>query len=148
MMANVALEAESHITNKHKDFEITFTENYVVDKKVIARSALMIADDVQADYILLFTNSGFLARIVSGFKPNHRVFAFTKDESVVKSMNILFGVYPFLIGEWSTYPIQDEKKALEILLEKKMISSGNKIVIINDVIEGNATFPYVKIVIV
>gem|GEM_PF-6381242 len=135
MMEDVVVEAELHTNNKHKDFEITFTQNYVIDKKIIAKSSLIIADDVKADYILLFTNSGFLARIVSAFKPNHVVFAFTKDETVLKSMNLLFAVYPFLIGEWNTYPIQDEKRALEILLEKKMISVGNKIVIINDVIE-------------
>jgi len=57
MMTDVILEAEQHINNKHKDFEITFTENYALDKKMIAKNALIIADEVKADYILLFTNS-------------------------------------------------------------------------------------------
>lgn len=56
-MTDVVSEAEQHINNKHKDFEITFTENYLLDKKMIAKNALFIADQIKADYILLFTNS-------------------------------------------------------------------------------------------
>ena len=111
MMTDVIHEAEQHTNNKHKDYEITFTENYALDKKMIAKSALHIADQVNADYILLFTNSWFLARIVSAYKPNHIVFAFTKNEHVLRSMNFLFAVYPFLIDSWGKYPLEDEKKS-------------------------------------
>jgi pyruvate kinase len=57
MMNDVLLEAEQHTKNKHKDFEITFTANYALDKKMIAKSALFIADEIGADHIILFTNS-------------------------------------------------------------------------------------------
>ena len=146
MMTDVILEAEQHINNKHKDFEITFTENYALDKKMIAKNALIIADEVKADYILLFTNSWFLARIVSAFKPNHTVFAFTKDEKVLRSMNFLFAIYPFLIGSWGKYPLEDEKNALSYLELNWFIKKWQKIVVINDVVEWNAMSPYVKII--
>jgi len=97
MMSDIIIEAESHTHNKHKDFEITFTDNYAIDKKMVAKNALLIADEIKADYILLFTNSGFLAKIVSAFKPNHKVFAFTKDEHILRSLNILYAIKPFLI---------------------------------------------------
>jgi pyruvate kinase len=57
MMHDIVVEAESHTNNKHKDFEITFVDNYAIDKKMIAKNALFIADEIKADYILLFTNS-------------------------------------------------------------------------------------------
>lgn len=145
MMSDVIIEAEQHTNNKHKDFEITFTENYVLDKKMIAKNALFIADQVKADNILLFTNSWFLARIVSAFKPNHIVFAFTKDKQVLRSMNFLFAIYPFLIDSWEKTPLQDEKKALSYLKSNWFLKKGQKIVIINDTVEGNAISPYVKI---
>lgn len=146
MMNDILIEAEKHTNNKHKDFEITFTENYLIDKKMVAKSALYIADEVKADYILLFTNSGFLARIVSAFKPNQSVFAFTKDLHVLRSMNILFAINPFLIGEWGEYPIDDEQKAVSLLKEKGLIQTGNKIVVINDVMHGEVLAPYAKII--
>ncbi len=145
-MTDVVSEAEQHINNKHKDFEITFTENYLLDKKMIAKNALFIADQIKADYILLFTNSWFLARIVSAFKPNHIVFAFTKELHVLRSMNILFAIYPFLIGKWSKLQAEDEKNALNHLESRKLIKKWHKIVIINDLVEGAAVSPYVKIV--
>jgi len=146
MMSDVLLEAEKHTNNKHKDFEITFTENYALDKKMIAKNALFVADQVKADYILLFTNSWFLARIVSAFKPNHIVFAFTKDLKVLKSMNFLFSIYPFLLESWWKYPLEDEKNALNYLEFNWYIKKWQKIIIINDVIEWNAISPYVKVI--
>lgn len=146
MMTNVILEAEQHTNNKHKDFEITFTTNYALDKKVIAKNALFVADQVKADYILLFTNSWFLARVVSAYKPNHTVFAFTKDPKVLRSMNFLFAVYPFLLESWGKYPLEDERKALSYLESNWFVQKWQKIVVINDVVEGNALSPYVKII--
>ena len=146
MMSDIVIEAESHTNNKHKDFEITFTDNYAIDKKMVAKNALFIADEIKADYILLFTNSGFLAKIVSAFKPNHKVFAFTKDEHILRSLNILYSIKPFLIWERWNYPLEDENKAISILTEKWLIKKLDKIVIINDIIDWNAISPYVKIV--
>lgn len=146
MMTDVILEAEQHTNNKHKDFEITFTTNYALDKKMIAKNALFVADEVKADCIVLFTNSWFLARVVSAFKPNHTVFAFTKDAHVLRSMNFLFAIYPFLLDSWGKYPLEDEKKAISHLEENWFIKKGHKIVIINDVIEWSAVSPYVKVV--
>ncbi|AHB41328.1 hypothetical protein P148_SR1C00001G0537 [candidate division SR1 bacterium RAAC1_SR1_1] len=146
MMTDVILEAEQHTNNKHKDFEITFTTDYALDKKMIAKNALFVADQVKADYILLFTNSGFLARVVSAYKPNHTVFAFTKDLKVLRSMNFLFAIYPFLIESWGKYPIEDEKKALAYLESNGFVKKGQKIIVINDVVEGNAVSPYVKVI--
>jgi pyruvate kinase len=113
---------------------------------MIAKNALFIADEIKADYILLFTNSWFLAKIVSAFKPNHKVFAFTRDEYVLNSLNILYAIEPFLIWKWWNYPLADEDTAISILKKKWLIKLWNKIVIINDVVDGNAISPYVKIV--
>lgn len=146
MMTDIISEAEQHTNNKHKDFEITFTSNYALDKKMIAKNALFVADAVQADYILLFTNSWFLARIVSAYKPNHTVFAFTKDSKVLRSMNFLFAIYPFLLESWWKYPLEDELNALNYLEVNWFVKKWQKIVIINDVVEGNALSPYVKII--
>lgn len=146
MMNEIIMEAESHTNNKHKDFEITFTDNYAIDKKMIAKNALFIADEIKADYILVFTNSWFLARIISAFKPNHKVFAFTKEDYILRSINILYSMSPFLINKWWKTPLEDEKNAISILLKKWLIKQWHKIVIINDLLEWNAISPYVKIV--
>ena len=146
MMSDILLEAEQHTNNKHKDFEITFTAHFALDKKMVAKSALFIADEVGADHILLFTNSWFLARVVSAFKPNQSVFAFTKDNHVLRGMNILFAIKPFLIWEWSNYPMEDEKNAIEILKKNWLLSKGQKIVVINDVVHGESIAPYAKVI--
>ncbi len=145
MMSDVVAEAEKHTNNKHKNFEVPIEETISLDKKMIAKNALFIADEVKADFIILFTNSWFLAKIVSAFKPNHIVFAFTKSDYVLRSMNLLFSIYPFLIDSWWKYPLEDEKKALLYLESKWFIKKGQKAVIINDIVDWTALSPYVKI---
>jgi pyruvate kinase len=113
---------------------------------MIAKSALFIADEIGADHIILFTNSWFLARVVSAFKPNQPVFAFTKDTNVLRSMNILFAIKPFLIWEWSNYPMEDEKNAIEILKKNWLLTKGQKIVVINDIAHWESIAPYTKVI--
>jgi hypothetical protein len=50
-------------------------------------------------------------------------------------MNFLFAIYPFLIGSWGKYPLEDEKNALSYLELNCFVKKGQKIVVINDVVE-------------
>ena len=147
MMSDVLVEAESHTNNKHKDFDITFVDNYPYDDKMVAKSALYFADEIKADFLLIFSKTGTLARIVSAFKPNQPVFAFTKDEKVFRSMNILFAIHPFLESDWSDEnPIENENNAIEILKAKWLAKKGQKIVLINHVSQLGARSPYLKVI--
>lgn len=147
MMSDVLAEAESHTNNKHKDFDITFVDNYPYDDKMVAKSALYFADEIKADFLLIFSKTGTLARIVSAFKPNQPVFAFTKDEHVLRTMNILFAIHPFLESDWSEEePVKNENLAIDILREKWLIKKWQKIVIINHIIQEWCRSPYLKLV--
>lgn len=147
MMSEVLGEAEDHTNNKHKDFDITFVDNYPYDDKMVAKSALYFADEIKADFLLIFSKTGTLARIVSAFKPNQPVFAFTKDEHVLRSMNILFAVHPFLESARSEdTPVENEDLAIDILREKWLIQKWQKIVIINHIIQAWYRSPYLKLV--
>ena len=145
MMAEVLMEAEKHTNNKHKDYHTASGQIY--DDKMVCKSALYFADEVKADFILIFSKTGSLARLVSAFKPNQPVFAFTRDEHVLRSMNILFAVHPFLEKNWSEEnPIENENWALEILKAKWLIKSWQKIVILNHIQQSGTRAPYLKVI--
>lgn len=88
------VEAAEKITdNKHKDFDIQTTEEAEILKKSLARHALMLADEIHAKLIVVFSYSGNLARYLSALKPNQPVISFTADETVHYSFGINYGIF-------------------------------------------------------
>lgn len=91
-MAKTVKEAEKTTNNKHKDFDIQTTEEPEILKKALARYALMLADEIHAKLIVVFSYSGNLARYLSALKPNQPVISFTAEESVHYSFGINYAI--------------------------------------------------------
>lgn len=92
-MAKTIEEAEKTTNNKHKDFDIQSTDAPELIKKSVAKHALMIADEIEAKMIVVFSYCGNLARYLSAFKPNLPVYSFTTDDAVHYSLGINYGIF-------------------------------------------------------
>lgn len=92
-MQNIIAEAEKTTENKHKDFDIQSEETSELLKKSLAKHALMIADEIDAKMIVVFSYSGNLARYLSAFKPNLPVLSFTTDDAIHYSLGINYGIF-------------------------------------------------------
>ena len=92
-MQKTIAEAEKLTNNKHKDFDINSMEESEVLKKSLGRYALMLADEIHAKMIVVFSSSGNLARYLSAFKPNVPVVSFTADEKLYYSLGINYGIF-------------------------------------------------------
>jgi pyruvate kinase len=98
---------------KVMDRIITFTENSRVSAMqqrenmpmgnviqefsgAVAHAASKAAEEVSARWIVVFTRSGFTARLISKFRPKTPVIAFSPEHKVVRQMAIYWGVtaYP------------------------------------------------------
>lgn len=60
--------------------------------EAIAHAASRAAEDVRARWIVAFTRSGFTARLISKFRPQTPVIAFSPEERVVRQMGLYWGV--------------------------------------------------------
>jgi pyruvate kinase len=63
----------------------------------VAHAATEAARDVDAKWIVVFTRSGFTARLISKFRPATPILAFCPDEKVVTQMSLYWGVLPQLV---------------------------------------------------
>jgi len=61
-----------------------------------------MAKDLKAAAILTPTQSGSTARMVSSYRPDHVIIALCPDEAVVRRLNLIWGVYPFLAEDYLT----------------------------------------------
>lgn len=100
---------------------------------------------VSADAVLVFTKSGLLAKLISAFRPNIPVFAFTPKATSVRFMNILFGITPFLLSDWSEHE-QNLENAIRLLETQGLVNKETKIVAVTDIVRNGNEIPALEII--
>ena len=106
----------------------------------VTKSAYYAARDLQAQAILVPTESGFSARKISRFKPSCEILAVTKDMRVFRQLQMSWGVRPFihleeyadhdgmidiLVQELVSKNVLDEKRRVVIASGKVVNKKGH-----------------------
>ncbi len=141
-MSRILKVTESQINYKHNYFiKDLWVDNY---KKLLIKNAIYTAEDLEVKAIIVFTNTGFVAKTAAAFRPNLPVFAFTNSESVRKSLNIYFWLRNFVITKKSNE--ENIESAKKVLLDKKLVKSWEKVLVVYDSINLNKVTPTIKII--
>jgi pyruvate kinase len=104
------------------------------ERPKIVRSAVVMANELKAKGILVFTRYGHMAQYTSWLRPQASpVFAFTNSARVRNQLNLFWGVTPFVI-EFSADPETTILRAETLLREHGLLAQGDQIVIISDIL--------------
>lgn len=93
MMNQIAISTELHLDTKIQDYRSVYVNRGI--SAAVAYSAVQTAHNISAKCILASSMSGFTARIVSKFKPDAQIIGLSPDESIVRKMQLYWGVRPF-----------------------------------------------------
>ncbi len=117
VMRKVALNAEADLPyDRILQEKAEFVESQTDDS--ISFSASRIANQLEADVIVAFTESGSTARRVSKYRPRPPILALTPHESVKRALTVSWGVTP-AIGP-NLYDVDELFK----VAESQALSSG------------------------
>ncbi|MBN1373813.1 pyruvate kinase [Candidatus Dojkabacteria bacterium] len=128
VMQDVAIEVEDLascvITNYEGDFGV---------KRLVVRAALEIAAGLDCNYIIVYTQSGFTARLLSSFLPEVPIIALTQDKSVMQKLSLVRGVNTVLIKGGKVPTDRDEFVKFVVSESEKIyqIKSGSNVLILN-----------------
>lgn len=115
-MDKIAKRTEQDIDYKKRFIKRdTVTESNVT--AAISHATCSTAHDLGASYIITVTKSGRTAEVISKYKPNCPIIAGTTSKTVMRQMNLLWGVIPILMKE---------KKNTDELFEHIVNSAQNK----------------------
>lgn len=104
------------------------------ERQKVTRAAVVMANELKAKGILVFTRHGYMAQFTSWLRPNHSpIFALTSSDRVCNQLALLRGVAPFVVG-FSADPEQTVARALKLLTDRGLLTKGDQIVIISDVL--------------
>jgi pyruvate kinase len=91
-----AVEAEFDYDEFHKRMPIFARTGEL--PAVVSYNALSIAYEVGAAGIVVLTETGHAAQLISRLRPRMPIFAFTKEQAVYNQLAMNWGVYPFMLA--------------------------------------------------
>jgi pyruvate kinase len=132
MMARIAIAAEA---NRHVEYAETRNPFRKVSEgdeftDALAGAANYAAEQLDAKFIVVFTQTGFAAQLMSKFRPKPPVIALTPSSWVARRMNILWGVQPFVLKDAGEYHEQIVDRVDDYLLSKDVVRPGDRLVIL------------------
>jgi pyruvate kinase len=97
-------------------------------EETIASASVTAVRLLGAHTIVVFTKSGFSARIVAARRPNVRIVVLTDNARTYRQLAMVWGVVPFLVPHCDTY---DQMTALarELLVQHGLARPGERIVV-------------------
>src|SRR5207302_624048 len=93
MMSRIVVEAEHHIASS-SELRRRRNRRQLSVAETICESIAHSAEDLPMGAIAVFTETGNTARMISKYRPNVAIYAFTHAEPVVQRMKLYWGVQP------------------------------------------------------
>lgn len=130
MMSKIATEVEEQID--FKSYPPKGNTNIVA----LSESANIVNKITQASSITVLTTSGRSAQYVAAEKPKTPIYALTTSLQVYHGLNLLWGIIPVLVSEQARTFDALIKLTEQTLLDKKLVSPGDKTVIVGGIPPG------------
>lgn len=113
------------------------------DKAVAA--AVQQSDEMTADAIVIFTRLGNSACLCSALRPRQSpVFAFTPDARLARRLRLRYALEPVVLP-FSEQPKKTLRAAEKVLLERKLLAPGAKVVFVTDILDQGERISSVQI---
>ncbi|MCX7999443.1 MAG: pyruvate kinase, partial [Leptospiraceae bacterium] len=114
-------------------------------KEHLAKSAAQLADSIHANAIIVITRRGTTATNLASFRPSYSVIhAFTNMTSVRRKLLLNRAVLPYRL-DFSSDPEKTISSAIEMLRKNHYVTSGDKVVILSDIIAGEERVDTIQI---
>ena len=128
IMASIATKTESDVNYKERFFKLPIESKKTIPSAV-SHATCTTAIDLGAASILTITKSGKTAQFVSRYRPNCPIIACSTETSVVRQMNLLWGVIPLKIKKEGENLNQLFNNSINAAYEKKYVKSGDLVII-------------------
>jgi len=117
--------------NFHEQAELT------APRQKLVKSAVVMADELRADAILVFTVRGNMARHTAWMRPRFSpIFAICKTQAIAYALTLNWGVTPLVIEFDHTDPERTIALALATLTATGLLKKGNTTVVVSSIAAG------------
>lgn len=125
-MCRIAVKIENSLN--YREMLKAFSMKEVTVTNAISHATCTTAQGLGASAIITATSSGYTARMVSKYRPEAPIIAFTPDERVVRKLVLVWGIYPVQIERFTNTDELFEYSAQKAV-EKELVENGDLVVI-------------------
>lgn len=126
-MTRIIIRAEKSHTEDLKIQE-PVKKTHQIDDTISGLSKL-VAEKIDAKLILAASISGETARLISRYRPAFPIAVATSTPRVLRQLNLVWGVRPFILETCKSIEELIEKSVVE-LKRKKMVKTGDNIIVV------------------
>jgi len=136
VMDRVAKQVEGEYVGERFDSDLFSDEEDIA--RVVATSAVYMADEIGADHIVCITDKGYTARLLSRMKPFQNIIALTTSKETAGRLVMSYGVTPIVTAPFKS--LKDKVDTIrELFAKNKWAKKGDRIVIVSDMPFGEKT---------
>ena len=128
-MASICMAVEEGTLADRGHHPVPFVGDGNTVASAVAQAATEIAVNLDAQTIVAFTESGNTARLISKYRPEARLVAFTPNEVTLRQMAMYWGVTPHPF-ERRSYTDEELAAAASILEGEGAVSKGDRVVMV------------------
>lgn len=107
-----------------------------IPKNEIALGASVIANNITAKAMIVFSKTGATLGLVSQCRPISPIYAFTYSQNLQKQLNIYWGTESYLVENYQN-PEQNISEAIEILKQNGTLVKGDTTIVVSDILVGS-----------
>ena len=126
-----------------------FAEGAVLedDRKKTVHSAVTLANSLPDAKIVAFTRRGTMADYVSSLRPKAPIYAFSPTFEVCRKLAVNWGTFPRYMP-FDPNPNRTISAAINILVAQGLAKTGDHLVIVSDMLAGEARFDTIQLRVV
>ena len=125
--------------NYHERAELTSSRQKLV------KSAVVLADQLKADAMLVFTVRGNMARHAATFRPRYSpIIAVCEFQGIADSLALNWGVHPFVHAFDHHHPERTIESAIKALVQEGRLRAGNTVVVVSAISAGEQIIEVVE----
>jgi pyruvate kinase len=107
------------------------------NRQKLVKSAVVMANELRAEAILVFTRSGNMARTAAWMRPRHsKIYALCEREALATTLSLSWGITPFVVPFDLFDPQNTIETALKTLMKNGRLREGSTVVIIGLIMVG------------
>lgn len=128
VMNDILINTENH-ANLTGPIKFDIPENFIDNIfDATGKAIATVAEQINAALIVVFSENGRQASVISKFRPKTKIVALSKKFDVLNRLNMYYGIIPYFMD---TTPDEDDciKKALVLLKEKELTKPGDLILL-------------------
>ena len=119
--------------------------NLTSSRQKLVKSAVVLADQLKADAMLVFTVRGNMARHAASFRPRYSpIIAVCEFHGIADSLALNWGVHPFVHPFDHHHPERTIESAIKALVQAGRLRAGNTVVVVSAISAGEQIIEVVE----